>query len=447
MSIPSASTTGADRPIRSAPAIQRRRVIVASTLGNAFEWFDFTVFGLFTLVIARVFFPVQSHTTSLLFSTATLGIAFIFRPIGGIVFGLYADHVGRKAAVALMVLCMALGTALLGLIPGYATIGLAAPLLVVGARIVQGFSAGGEFAGATALLIEYAPAGRRGFYGSFQMCSQALAITLAGFSVYALSTWLSQSAFQTWGWRIPFLFGILVGPVGYYIRQRLHESPEFVAYKQAHPISTVAEFKADILDARASLLSGFGLTVAATVSFYVTFIYMPIFAVRELHLTLAEAALSTILCGLLLASLCPITGYLSDIWGRKRILIIAMIFYALMTIALTDHVLHSPVFGNYLLLEIAASLCLAFIWGPFPGAVTEAVPVGVRATGVAFIYNMSVLLFGGLAPFFITVLIAITGNPMASAYYVGGGVAISVCSYGIWGREVPVRRTIEEVGC
>jgi len=431
----SASDTIESLPYSSSSTTLRRKVIVASTIGNAFEWFDFTLFGLFTLVIAQEFFPVASHTGSLLLGTATLGVAFIFRPIGGIVFGVYADRVGRKRAVALVVLLMAFATAGLGLIPGYAQIGLGAPLLVVAARILQGFSAGGEFSSATALLVEYAPAGRQGFYGSFQMCAQALAVTLAGFSVYVLSAGLSPGSLHSWGWRLPFLFGILVGPVGFYIRRRLQESPQFATYARANPRPTAADFKTGLVDARRNLLSGFGLTVAATVSFYVTFIYMPIFAVRELHLGLAQATLPTMLCGVLLVALCPLAGHLSDRWGRKRMLVTAMLLYAVGMLTLTAWVLHLPSFLNYLLLQFVATVCMAFVWGPFPTAVTETLPVGVRATGVGLIYNFSVMLFGGLAPFFITAIIGITGNAMAPAYYVTGGVLLSLLSYGIWGQD------------
>ncbi|MGH8306980.1 MAG: MFS transporter [Gammaproteobacteria bacterium] len=434
---PSSSSTAPSRALR-------QRVIVASTIGNAFEWFDFTVFGLFVLVIAREMFPAGSHTNSLLLGTATLGIAFIFRPIGGIVFGVYADRVGRKTAVAIMVLVMALATACMGLIPSYAAIGLAAPVLVVAARILQGFSAGGEFSSATALLVEYAPAGRKGYYGSYQMCSQALAVTLAGFSAYMLSALLPEAALHTWGWRVPFLFGILVGPVGFYIRRRLQESPEFAAYKQLHPKPTAASFKTGFVTARAALLCGFGLTVSATVSFYVTFIYMPIFAVNKLHLSLAQAVLPTMLCGVLLVVLCPIAGHLSDHWGRKRILVAAMILYALVMLTLTAWVLRAPGLSRFLTLQSAATLCIAFVWGPFPAAVTESVPVGIRATGVAVIYNFAVMLFGGLAPFFITALIRLTGNPMAPAFYVACGVILSLLSYGIWGRDTSVRRDVTQ---
>lgn len=377
------SVTSESLPV-FASAAQRRRVIVASTIGNAFEWFDFLVFGFFLLVIVHELFP-SGGSGSLLLGTATFGIAFIFRPLGGVVFGVYADRVGRKKAVALMVLVMAFASACLGLIPPYAAIGLAAPLLVVAARMLEGFSAGGEFSGATALLIEFAPPGRRGYYGSFQMCSQSLAITLAASAAYALSAVLSPGALHAWGWRLPFLFGVLVGPVGFYIRRRLQESPEFAAFHHQRPASGVVQFKTGLQDARAAILTGFGLTIAATISAYVTVIYMPIFAVERLHLSFAQASLPTMLCGLLLVLLCPLTGHLSDRWGRKRLLITAIIAYALVMLVLTGWLLHAPDFGSFLLLQFAASLCLALIWGPFPTAVTEALPVGVRATGVALL--------------------------------------------------------------
>ncbi len=313
-------------------------------------------------------------------------------------------------------------------------------MLVVASRILQGFSAGGEFSSATALLVEYAPVGQKGYYGSYQMCSQALAVTLAGFSAYMLSALLPITALHSLGWRVPFLFGILVGPVGFYIHRRLQESPEFMAYKSSHPKPAIADFKTNFVNARAALLCGFGLTVSATVASYVTFIYMPIFAVNTLHLSLSQAVLPTMLCGVLLVVLCPIAGHLSDRWGRKRMLVTAMILYALVMLALTAWVLHAPRLGRYLMLQSVATLCIAFMWGPYPAAVTESVPVGVRATGVAIIYNFAVMLFGGLAPFFITALIRLTGNPMAPDFYVTGGVILSLLSYGIWGRDTSRQR-------
>src|SRR6201999_4522500 len=197
-------------------AQMRRRVVISSTIGNALEWFDFTVFGLFTGIISKLFFPADNPSSSLLLTFATFGIAFAARPLGGLVFWLYADKHGRKKALVVMITLMAFGTA--------------APLLLLLARLIQGFSAGGEFGSASAMLIEFAPPGRRGYYGSFQMVSQSLAFSLGAAMAIGLNLGLSPDAFASWGWRVPFILGILIGPIGYYLRQKCDESPEFQTY-------------------------------------------------------------------------------------------------------------------------------------------------------------------------------------------------------------------------
>src|SRR5215475_5874975 len=180
-------------------AQMRRRIVISSTIGNALEWFDFTVFGLFAVIIGKLFFPASDPSSSLLLTFATFGIAFAARPLGGLVFGLYADKYGRKAALVMMITLMAVGTGLLGVLPTYGAIGIAAPLLLLLARLIQGFSAGGEFGSASAMLIEFAPEGRRGLYGSFQMVSQGLAFSIGSAMAYLLNLTLSADAFASWG--------------------------------------------------------------------------------------------------------------------------------------------------------------------------------------------------------------------------------------------------------
>ena len=204
-------------------AQMRRRVVISSTIGNALEWFDFTVFGLFAGVIGKLFFPADNPNSSLLLTFATFGIAFAARPLGGLVFGLYADRHGRKKALVVMITLMAFGTGLLGFLPTYGVIGVAAPLLLLLARLIQGFSAGGEFGSASAMLIEFAPPGRRGFYGSFQMVSQSLAFGIGAAMAIGLNLGLSPDAFASWGWRVPFILGILIGPTGWYLRAEVRQ--------------------------------------------------------------------------------------------------------------------------------------------------------------------------------------------------------------------------------
>ena len=206
--------------------------VAAAVVGNALEWYDFIVFGFFTVVIARLFFPAESQYASLLLTTLTFGVGFFMRPVGGILLGIYADRRGRKASLLLIIGLMTLAIAMIGFAPTYAAIGIAAPLLIVLARLLQGFSAGGEFASATSFLIEIAPANRRGFYGSWQMVGQGLALLTGALLGALITRVLATEALDSWGWRVPFLFGLIIGPVGLYIRRRLDETAAFLATRR-----------------------------------------------------------------------------------------------------------------------------------------------------------------------------------------------------------------------
>ena len=211
------------------------RAIVAAVIGNALEWYDFTVFGFMTVVIAKLFFPSQNDYSSILLTTATFGVAFVMRPVGGIVLGLYADRAGRKAALTLVIGLMTLGILLLAIAPPYAAIGIGGPIMIVLARLVQGFSAGGEFGSSTALLIEAAPFSRRGFYGSFQMASQAASLLLGAVVGAAISRGMSPDALESWGWRVPFFLGLIIGPVGFYIRRNMVDTEAFLHAQEDGP--------------------------------------------------------------------------------------------------------------------------------------------------------------------------------------------------------------------
>ncbi|MFJ2992136.1 MFS transporter [Pandoraea sp. NPDC087047] len=426
-------TTSTDTPVID-PAL-RRKAVIGATLGNAFEWFDFGVYGLFAVVIAKLYFPAEDDTTSLLAGVASLGVAFIFRPLGGLVFGLYADRVGRKSALSVMVMLMALGTGLIGIAPTYAAIGFAAPLLILLARAIQGFSAGGEFGGSTSMLIEFSPPHRRGFYGSFQTCSQALAVALGGLCAYALHTGLTTEDLESWGWRLPFLFGILIGPVGFYIRQRMAESPAFLAHAATREPARCAPLTEVFSKHRRSMIAGFGLTMAFTTGAYVTLIYTPIYAITQLGLTQGATSLSTLIVALLLAALCPLGGWMSDRVGRKPVILLFSLLYALTAAWMFIRLHAAPSMTNLLLAQILPGVCMGCMSGAYPTAVTEVFPVGVRSTGVSILYNLSVMLFGGLAPFWITYLIEVTQDPLAPAYYILVTVTISLMTYGWLGRE------------
>lgn len=407
-----------------------RRAIVASVIGNAFEWFDFAIYGLFAVVISKLFFPAHSDYSSLLLALATFGVGFAVRPLGGLLLGMYGDRMGRKKALSFTIVLMAVGTGMIGLLPTYASIGIAAPILMVLARLIQGFSAGGEFSGATTMLIEFAPKDRRGFYGSFQMCSQALAFSCGALVAYLLTVNLSPHALESWGWRIPFLFGILVGPVGWLIRSRVDESPEFLAYineaSRNRQKSAKTSFTRLFKDYPREMLATLCIGVVGTVSAYVFIFFMPIFAKKQLGMAAADVNLTTFIGTAVILVFCPLAGYLSDKYGRKNVLLPGIIAYGIVGYFLFHHLVTAPSFAALLTAQMGVSFFMSFFWGPTPVVFTEVFPVGVRSTGAAITYNLAVLLFGGLAPFFNTWLVQATGSNIAPIYYVLISVLIGI---------------------
>jgi MFS transporter, MHS family, proline/betaine transporter len=407
-----------------------RKVVIASVLGNAFEWFDFAIYGLFAVTIAKLYFPAGSESVSLLLTLATFGVSFAVRPIGGVLLGLYGDRVGRKKALSVTIALMAVGTGMIGLLPTHASIGIAAPLLMVLARLIQGFSAGGEFSGATTMLIEFAPVNRRGFYGSFQMCSQALAFSLGALVAYLLTVNMSPHDLEAWGWRLPFLTGILIGPVGWLIRARVDESPEFLAYanKVGHSEQSAvkAPLKTLLRDYPRAGLASICVAVVGTVSAYVFVFFLPIFAKNQLAIAAADVNLSTCLSTVVILFFCPIAGHLSDRYGRKLVLLPAIAAYGLTAYPLFHTLISAPSFRSLLEVQLGVSLLMSFFWGPTPIVLTEIFPVSVRSTGAAVTYNLAVLIFGGLAPFVNVWLVHATGSNLAPIYYVEASVVIGI---------------------
>src|SRR6201996_6681488 len=418
-----------------AMARMRRRVVISSTIGNALEWFDFTVFGLFAGIIGKLFFPADNPSSSLLLTFATFGIAFAARPLGGLVFGLYADQHGRKKALVVMITLMAFGTGLLGFLPTYGAIGIAAPLLLLAARLIQGFSAGGEFGSASAMLIEFAPPGQRGFYGAFQMVSQSLAFSLGAAMAIGLNLGLSADAFASWGWRVPFILGILIGPIGYYLRQKCDESPEFQAYlaekaarAQPKQQTTLGELFAKY---PRELIAAFCLIAAGTAINYVNGVFLPAYAVSELKLPLLNAQIGLLVVFLVIAVTVVLFGELSDRIGRRMVIVPTLIVYSVLFYVMLQRLVAAPTTTNLMELQLIG-LMLAALAGPMPAFMTEIFPVGVRSTGASLMYNFAVMLFGGLAPFINTWLVQTTGNKAAPVYYIFFAAAVGVIGLSVY---------------
>ena len=400
---------------------KRWRVIIAVSVGNALEWFDFVIYGYFAVTIAKHFFPVGNETASLLLALGTFGVAFIMRPFGAIIIGIYADRHGRKPALTLTISLMMIGTAIIAFTPTFYSIGLVAPLLIVCARILQGFSAGGEFGSATALLAEQDPK-RRGFFTSWQFSSQAMTAVIATASGAILTGALSDEQFNAWGWRLPFIFGLFIGPVAYYIRRQIDESPEFHSTQISR-----APFREILTGAKKGLLVAVGTVVVLTVTTY-TLIFMPTFAVQQLGLPLSVGFSVGLLTSAIQVLLVPIAGTLSDRWGRLPIAYAATIAIFFTAYPLFAGLIATPTLASLLIFQICVGALLAVYAGVLPALMSELFPTHVRTTGISVSYSLGVAIFGGFAPFMNVSLIKLTGSKLIPCYYLMTAAAITLAA-------------------
>jgi MHS family proline/betaine transporter-like MFS transporter len=400
------AATSAEAP----QASQRWRAVVAASIGNALEWFDFVVYGFFAVTMAKLFFPTGNETVSLLLTLATFGVPFFMRPLGAIILGSYADRHGRKAALTLTIALMMAGTAVIALTPTYSTVGLLAPVLVVAARMVQGFSAGGEFGSATAFLAEQNPQ-QRGFFASWQFASQGLTTILAtGFGA-TLASLLSAEQMESWGWRLPFIFGLLIGPVAYYIRRHTDETTEFSS------TSTSATPVRDALtDSKTRLVIALGAVVLSTVAMY-TILFMPTYATRQLGLAASGSFIAGLLTGTIQLLLIPVFGLLSDRYGRPPIAAAAAAAFLLAIYPMFAWLAASPTLQTLLLVQAIMGVLSAAYMGPLPAMMSELFPTRLRTTGLSISYSFGVAIFGGFAPFINAWLIEATGSKLAPSFY------------------------------
>jgi MHS family proline/betaine transporter-like MFS transporter len=412
------------------------REIAAASVGNALEFYDLLVYGYFAITIGRQFFPTGDDHTSLLLSVGTFGISFVMRPLGAVVLGAYADRAGRKRALTSSILLMMVGTAMIAFAPTYARIGLWSPALVILARLVQGFSTGGEFGAATAFMVEHAPASRRGFYASWQASTQGLATVMAAGLSALITAWLAPAEVDAWGWRIAFMFGLLIGPVGFYIRKHVAETPEFLAAVRG--AKTVVSPLRDVVSGnRAALLLGGGVVAGITGFNYVQKLYMPTFAVKQLHIAASSALACAVITGLMLMVFSPLFGAFSDRLGRRRFMLVSLGLVALSTYPLFAALVAYPTVGTLLLVQAIVGVLLAGILAPMPALLAELFPIGTRGSGLAISYNVSVTLFGGFAPLIVTWLIGTTGNKMSPSFYVLGTALVSLAA--LWSLRGPTR--------
>ena len=397
------------------------RAVAAASIGNALEWFDFIVFGFFAGTIAGLFFPTGNETVSLLLTFATFGITFFVRPLGAIVLGAYADRHGRKAAFVLTILLMMVGTGIIAVTPSYATIGVFAPILMVVARLLQGISAGAEFGSAMAFLAEQ-NAARRGFFASWQFASQGLTTILVTIVGFVLTSTLTPAEMSAWGWRVPFFLGLLIGPVAYYIRRHVDETPEFRAIKTSErPLQEA------LAGAKSRLVVAFGAAVLCTVGMY-TILFMPTYATRQLGLPAAGAFAAGFLSGVIQLALIPVVGALSDRIGR-----LPVAFASAIAVLVTIHPLFwwltaSPSLETLLMVEAIIGLLLAGYMGGLGALLADLFPTRMRTTGLSISYSFAVTIFGGFAPFINAWLIGATNNNLAPSFYLMLAAALSLAA-------------------
>ncbi len=413
-----------DVSIGAAVATRRRHPVAAAIIGNCLEFVDFTAYGLFSIQIGRQFFPTETPSRQLLLALAAFGVGFLMRPLGGIVIGAYADRAGRKAALTLTIAIMALGTAIIGLSPSYATIGIAAPCLLVLARLLQGFSVGGEVGAATTYLLETAPAGRRGLYSSWQFASQGAALTFTSIVGLAMTQFLSAASMEAWGWRVPFLFGLLIGPVGLYLRRNMEEPP-----RRATLYNSSRAVLGSLFSHHAGLIvTGILAFVGGTVSVYVIGDYMTAYAQNTLSLPLTVGLTVTIISGIVLAFGSILGGWLSDRLGRRTVMILPRVL--LLVAVLPAFLLITGIGSPWIFYVLIALLMLLHSVSAtvFVAAVAECFPGSVRVSGLSIIQVFASAVFGGSAQFIVTWLIGVTGDPLMPAWYVAAVNLIAVAA-------------------
>lgn len=396
--------------------------MAAAVAGNALEFYDFIIYAFFAAQIGRTFFPMAGEVGSLLASVATFGVGFFTRPLGGVLIGAFADRAGRKPALLLTIILITAGTIGIAATPGYDSIGIAAPLIVVACRLIQGLALGGEVGPATALLIETAPAHRRGLYTSWQLASQGIAVAVGGLFGVCVSALLTPAQLEAWGWRLPFLFSLALVPVGLYIRRNLPET------LPAGPVQGTRQLVGTVLGRHSRLVvTGILIMLGAAVSTQVG-AYMATYATRTLHLPPVLAQASILLTGLLTIGFALLAGSLCDRHGRKIVMVAPRFALLLLVVPLFWWLTHRPSGTALLVVSGVLAALTAMSAGASLVAVPELLPIALRSTGISVMYAVGATLFGGTTQFVVTWLIEVTRDPMAPAYYVAATSLVSLAA-------------------
>lgn len=413
---------------RGIPEEQRvlRRAAAGSFIGNFVEWFDYAAYGYLATIIAAVFFPSEDRTTALLSTFAVFAISFFIRPLGGIVWGHIGDRFGRREALSLSILIMSASTFAIAFLPGYETAGIWAPVALLAVRMVQGFSASGEYAGASAFIAEYAPPERRGFYTSLVPASTAAGLLFGSLLVAGMHSVLTTEQLHDWGWRLPFLLAAPFGLIGRYIRHNLEDTPAFRKMEQkAHSGHEAAPIRQLFASHRRAVLVSLGVACLNAVGFYVLLSYMPTYLSTEQGLSESRSFFAATISLVTYIGFIFTMGSLSDRIGRKAMLILASVVFIGASLPLFK-LLPGASFGTLVLVQIAFGALLAMNDGTLACFLAEMFPTRIRYSGFAFSFNLANTIFGGTAPFMCTWLIKQTGNSFAPAWYLIAAAVIAL---------------------
>lgn len=400
-------------------------LILPGIIGNILEWYDFSLYGYFAPVIAKLFFPTTDKFLSLLATFGVFAIGFLMRPLGAVIFGYFGDRTGRKKTLATAVMLMAIPTTLIGLLPTYAHIGISAGILLLICRLLQGLAVGGEFTGSIVYITEHAPNRLRGMYGSWTMFSAFTGLLIGSGVGAIMSALLPAEALSSWGWRIPFLMGLLLGVVGLYLRLRMPETPNFLAMKAKQEILKNPLNQAFKVAIRPMVMS-VGLVFLPAMSFYLLFVFLSSYMTAFLHLPLHISLTVNTLSMLGIILVIPWVGLLSDKIGRKPVLQIGALGFIIFSYPLFL-LLQQATFTSVLLAQLSFAILVSFAYAAIPATLVELVATNVRYTAMSFPYNLSNAIFGGTAPLVATYLIEKTGNPLAPSLYLIFAALVMFC--------------------
>ena len=400
---------------RTRPGGERKKSVVEAVIGNFVEWYDFTIYGYLAVVIAPLFFPAENRLVSLMATFAVFGVAFVMRPVGALFFGSLGDRLGRRSTLSVVILITSGATAFIGMLPSYATIGILAPLLLVLARMVQGFAVGGEFGGATAFMVEYAPEGKRGLYGSWQFFTQGASLIVGLLIAGGLTAVVSEEALFSWAWRLLFLIALPMGLIGLYMRLRLEDTPAFRAVEEHHEVER-APLKQALRTHGKDLLKVVGLTWPLTGLTYLL-IFAPTYLSEQLNVPLSLGFTAVTLGTLAYITVVLLAAVLSDRIGRRKPFLVAGPLLAAIIIVPAFLLLQTGSFPAITLALVVISCALGITSGAYAAAMCEVFPTNVRYSSLSLGYSVAVSIFGGTTPFIFTALLAATGNPLSPAFY------------------------------